>query len=461
MEKTKGQNTDIWKLPESSGADIWKLYAPPATPQPVAPKKTLGGKVINVAKDIVRAIVSPVATTVARPIQLGAVLAGVSDERVNEVSQKISRGLIAPTPQNRGDVIKDLGRSIQTAALVLPTGAFGSKIGARAFNFINPKITTSAIKAAKIGGNSVALGAEGALFGFGAGLEHGEGIGTSTALGAGIGAAIPLVGGALGKVFGKGVSKTSPAVEDVAINVSRDVPTTVPKPPVRRGTKPNKFNSEPVVYDPYVADSELPSIDFGKAPRSSLPTIQIGDAVPKKTSGDFNYEKIKEDIIPSETAPVTKKQAKDVPVSPKEQIIPKETIQKIEQNILKEDPTYNTQTLKSQLSAVDRDIQDVSKGREYIKNVALGRIKAPVDYPSTIALKTAREFKDLTDDEFYRLHTSDYVRSKGGSELQASKYTTDMDEYIQKQTSIRKEALKNKGITKKTTDRFFDDIECK
>ena len=96
-------------------------------------------KVINktgeIGKDLIKGIVSPVATMVARPIQLGAEALGVSDVNVNKFTLG---GLIAPTPQNKKDVIKDVGRGIETAltggigGTVSKSTALGTGIGALA-----------------------------------------------------------------------------------------------------------------------------------------------------------------------------------------------------------------------------------------------------------------------------------------------------------------------------------------
>lgn len=66
---------------------------------------------------LIGSLVSAPLTMLARPVQAVAELAGVPDETVNKVSHDISGGLIAPTPQNYGDVTKDIGRGAQTIAL--------------------------------------------------------------------------------------------------------------------------------------------------------------------------------------------------------------------------------------------------------------------------------------------------------------------------------------------------------
>lgn len=87
------------------------------TPAP-APT-SFGSKVGN----FVKGLVSAPLTMLARPVQAVAELAGTAfgdkniDDQVNNISNKISGGFIAKTPQNFGDVKKDVGRGIETVAL--------------------------------------------------------------------------------------------------------------------------------------------------------------------------------------------------------------------------------------------------------------------------------------------------------------------------------------------------------
>ena len=75
---------------------------------------------------MLKSIVSPIATTIARPFQAAAELAGASDTDVNKYNLG---GLIAPVPENAGDVYKDAGRATQTAALGLGPVAGGATYG--------------------------------------------------------------------------------------------------------------------------------------------------------------------------------------------------------------------------------------------------------------------------------------------------------------------------------------------
>lgn len=150
-----------------------------ANPQP---QQDDGNPVINFAKSVISAPL----TMLARPIQAGAELLGASDKDVNDISSKISGGLIAPTPQNYGDVGKDIGRAAQTVALGL----------------------------GPISG--------GALFGAGNSLEQGNDLLSAqtafqTALGAGGGKLLDFVGKPLLNAAGKVIGKITPDVlQDVA-----------------------------------------------------------------------------------------------------------------------------------------------------------------------------------------------------------------------------------------------------
>lgn len=158
------------------------VAAPTAQPTPV-PKEP--GALTQFAKSVF----SAPATIVARPFQAAAELAGASDTQVNDFTKKIPGvgGLVAPVPENGGDIKKDVGRAVQTVAL--GTGA-------------------------PIAG--------GAIFGAGASLEQGNDLFSTqtafdTALGAAGGKVIDFVGKPLLNAAGKVVGKITPTIlKDVA-----------------------------------------------------------------------------------------------------------------------------------------------------------------------------------------------------------------------------------------------------
>lgn len=122
---------------------------------------------------IFRGITQPVVTTLARPVQAVARIAGASPEAINEASSKVpfygERGLLN-VPETFKDVIKDVGRAAETVSLGLPVkGILG---------------------ATKVG----------ALMGAGSGLENDPSVGGALKGAAG-GAALGAAGGAIAKVL--------------------------------------------------------------------------------------------------------------------------------------------------------------------------------------------------------------------------------------------------------------------
>jgi hypothetical protein len=98
-------------------------------PNPVPKQPSTLSKIGTVGKSIAKEVASAAVTVPARIPQAIAALSGVSDQRINEVSSKYSGGLIAPTPQKAGDVIKDVGRVIETGSMFIP-GSTAVKLAA-------------------------------------------------------------------------------------------------------------------------------------------------------------------------------------------------------------------------------------------------------------------------------------------------------------------------------------------
>lgn len=173
-------------------------------------------------KSLAKGIVKPVATMVARPIQAVAALGGANADQIDSATKKIAGDWVAPTPRNATDVVKDVGRGIETVAM--GAGTSGLKVGETVFGRAVPKIfqTPGAIQLAKDG--AVRLGIKegakyGAISGFGAGLEDDPtSLGTvagKTAfggvLGGAIGGAIPAVSKAFGKTTAQQAQKAEEA----------------------------------------------------------------------------------------------------------------------------------------------------------------------------------------------------------------------------------------------------------
>lgn len=76
-------------------------------------------------KSLAKGIISPVATMAARPIQLGAMLAGATPEQIDTTTKNIAGDWVVPTPKNTTDVLKDVGRGAETVALGMPVGTIG------------------------------------------------------------------------------------------------------------------------------------------------------------------------------------------------------------------------------------------------------------------------------------------------------------------------------------------------
>lgn len=127
----------------------------------------------GILSSIFRGITAPVATMLARPIQLGARLLGSSNEAINKVSSEIpfyGKDGALDVPETGKDILKDVGRAAQTVSLGLPVGTIPKAIGM------------------------------GALAGAGAGLEK-DGTLSGTVEGAATGAALGGVGGLASKAL--------------------------------------------------------------------------------------------------------------------------------------------------------------------------------------------------------------------------------------------------------------------
>jgi len=179
------------------------------------PPPTIIDKAKGVGISLVKGVVEPVATMVARPIQLGAQLLGASDEEVNRFTKEKFGDWIAPTPQNTQDLYKDVGRGVQTAL----TGGIGSTL--------KSAVGVAATKgvAPAIGGLAKVGALEGAGFGLGVSMEQGNDIlsketAQNVALGAGIGVVAPVAFKGLGRLM-KG--KAGRALEDAAIKEAENL----------------------------------------------------------------------------------------------------------------------------------------------------------------------------------------------------------------------------------------------
>lgn len=247
--------------------------------------------------NIVRSVAKPIATLLVRPGQALASAKGFTPEEQTVKSKYLGD---IKTSQNAKDVLKDVGRGFETVSNGVGIGAVKS-IGTNVAK-------QTALQVAK------RVAVEGAAAGFiqgvGSGLEQGKtgkDLLWESAKNAGLGGAGGFVlGGAGAKIFGKNATKVADKVDTIApeTNVTK-VPT------VRRGTNPNPMNADNVPYEPYIPDSQLPVIEMGGKPKSSLPTVQIGEPKPRMIPGDLSYKSFKQATIPTESK-ITKNVSKDV-----------------------------------------------------------------------------------------------------------------------------------------------------
>ena len=408
------------------------------------PKESLGTK----ALDFTKAIVSPVATMVARPIQLGAELAGVSDEKVNEITNK-TKGWIAPTPQSGSDVLKDVGRGVQTAALGLTGG--GSTLG---------KMALTGAKEGAIFGAGYALEKEGTKAFSKEGLK--EAI-KSAAIGAVLN---PVVGTVLNKVASKLGGKTTKVIEKevnpTIKNIDDIADNSLSKSKVGLKDKTVTYLKE---NPQEIANREvrLREVDGKVVIEDGRHTLQAAKETGitplfKDVTPEYTGKKstIIDDIINKKEV-VQPEITTQTPI--KQELFKPEKLKKIENRFIEEDPTFNTGSLKTYT-------EEASKlSREELIDVALGRKQAPTNLPSTAALKFARELPDLQPAEAKRL-LSTFVKSKSGAELQAAKLTKgdvfdNPVDFMEAYNTKMKANAQTKVVTNKTANRFLDELECK
>lgn len=110
-----------------------------------------------------RSIVTPVAKMVARPLQLGALVAGQTPEQIDVATQKIAPyfGKDLATPKTGADVLKDVGAGLETVSLGIGGGGTTSAVKTGLKGLVGQGIKEGAITGLK----------SGSLLGFAQGLE--------------------------------------------------------------------------------------------------------------------------------------------------------------------------------------------------------------------------------------------------------------------------------------------------
>lgn len=198
---------------------------------PVLPKAEPKKGVKSIAGEVVKSIVKPIATTVARPVQAIAALSGATADEIDAYTKDKFGDFVAPTPRNASDVVKDIGRAVETV-LTVPLG--GGAIKAL-------KLGSQAVKGAKVTQSLGQLAAtsaiEGAGYGVGSALEQGgaetKGIDIlkDATIGAVTGAVAPVAFKAVGKVFKGKAPKVPEIIPETKVPVSaieKEVPEVIP-----------------------------------------------------------------------------------------------------------------------------------------------------------------------------------------------------------------------------------------
>jgi len=116
--------TDAYQTVKAGG----QTFADPNNPSSVAAPQPQGDGML---KTLAKAIISPVATMIARPFQAGAELLtpGDNTEAIDKFSREKLGGFVAPVPQNMADLKKDVGRGAQTVALGMGPVSGGATFG--------------------------------------------------------------------------------------------------------------------------------------------------------------------------------------------------------------------------------------------------------------------------------------------------------------------------------------------
>ncbi len=144
---SNNQNVNAPNMSTPTGS----VYTPPNF-QTRSPQKTsVFGKIENVAKDIVRGTLKPAVTLATRPFQLAKELIQPGEQTPQEQSVNLPFFGKIPAPQNQSDVIKDVGRGLETVALGFGGGGIGETAGQALKVPLKDLALKSAIETGKIG----------------------------------------------------------------------------------------------------------------------------------------------------------------------------------------------------------------------------------------------------------------------------------------------------------------------
>jgi len=433
----------------------------------IKPKEpTLGGQIL-------RGIVSPTATLLARPVQLAATALGATPEQINKVNLN---GYIAPVPMNASDVVKDVGRGIQTVTM--------GKI---------PKIS-SALDI--IGGGAVA-GAGYALEQKGSDVKTKD-ILVNSALGGTLGAGLYGAGKVIPKIFPK--KGASNVVDDVVESTTKQADDVNIPTKERIDTTGMVFRQRPegVTQDVRTVMSNLDDAGYNR--KTTIPKI-MQKLYANNPTGQFTREEVS--AVIQDFKPTRKVKPKGEAIikikndKPLKRTLPTQATDEVFDNVGAESKIFNEATdsvnTKGAKNQYDFNEQQYTRAddfatktdptfksggmasykeafnklsREDIIDISVGVKQAPPEIPSTAVKALAKELPDLTKAEQRRLAKSTFVQSKAGSDLSSARYLknetiTDPYTYSElKHKELIDNALKKK-YTNKTINRFLDDLGCK
>lgn len=363
--------------------------------QPVKKQKSTAGKIISGAGKMVKETLKPATTLAVRPAQAIAAALGAPAERIDKNTKRMFGDWVAPTPKSGKDVIKDVGRGLQTVALGVPVAGRGAALGRR------------------LAQNAAA----GTAFGVGASLEQGNKLisketGKQALGGAILGAAIPEGFTAVGRLFKTApkTPKTAPgeAIEDIVTTGAQKETAVFEKLPDVPGAEQRVVSkAEPI------SSVEAPKIEAPKTPKQPKPQ-------PMKDEEELLDYKFGDDFDDPVAKPETFKQWRE---------------------------EYSK--LRANLSA------------DEVSDIIFNKNKTPVSVPKTVLYELLSNEKNLTPKQRHRLVSNKFAESTAGKELVGVKLRdSSMNDYMMKKNAQLKENLKNQVITKKTTKRFLDDLEC-
>jgi len=181
--------------PAASGSSKFAKYGLPA--EQVEPAKKEGGGF----KGFLKSMVSAPATILARPIQAVAALGGVSTESIDKFSREKLGGIVAPTPQNASDVMKDVGRAVETVSYGVGVGGAAQAGKATVKESLKQGVIRGVKEGAKAGaafGASVPLTEKGTEA---TGTDIIKSTATGAVLGGATGAAVPVAFAGARKAF--------------------------------------------------------------------------------------------------------------------------------------------------------------------------------------------------------------------------------------------------------------------